>query len=189
MKLTKTFVKNVYRKGVAVIPNPGQHEFCVGCKNEGNCPETAEVIRVIEHEGIRYGVILLVAYTQTQKEKLLNNTSELLEFISEMTNLIYDEILLQKSLVKEKLVKRQLETTMDFFDAGIITIDQHGRITQINHQARAILGIGDSGGNGQLLSALFPGKLVKQLINEGKKVTKCEVQTAKLKKNPLYGFG
>ena len=176
------FVRQVYRKGVAVIPNPGMHKFCVGCKNEGQCPETAEVIRVIEHEGIRYGIILLVAYTQAQKEKLLDNTSELLEFISEMTNLIYDEILLQKSLEKEKLIKRQLETTMDFVEAGIITVDQHGKITQINNQAKKILGVERLGINGNLLTHFFPDQLVNQLINDGQKITRCEVLTVEPRK-------
>ena len=136
--VNEAFVQSVYRKGVAVIPNPGQHEFCAGCKFEGQCPETAEVLRVIEHDGKRYGVILLVAYTMSQKEKLLDNTSELLEFISEMTNLIYDEIRLQKSLETEKLVKRQLETTMEFVDTGIVTVNRAGAIKQINSKLKRI---------------------------------------------------
>jgi len=176
--VNEAFIKSVYRKGVAVIPNPGQHEFCAGCKFEGQCPETAEVLRVIEHDGKRYGVILLVAYTTSQKEKLLDNTSELLEFISEMTNLICDEIRLQKSLETEKLVKRQFETTMEFVDTGIMTVDRAGKIRQINSKAKALLGLGDRDHSGFLLSDLLPHKLVKQLIGEGVKIIRCEVQTA-----------
>ena len=176
--VNEAFIKSVYRKGVAVIPNPGQHEFCVGCKFEGQCPETAEVLRVIEYDGKRYGVILLVAYTTSQKEKLLDNTSELLEFISEMTNLIYDEIRLQKSLETEKLVKRQFETTMEFVDTGIVTVDRAGKIRQINSKAKTLLGLADRDHDGFLLSDLLPYKLVKQLIEEGVKITRCEVQTA-----------
>jgi transcriptional regulator with PAS, ATPase and Fis domain len=172
------FIKAVYRKGVAVIPNPGLHEYCVGCKYEGICPETAEVLRVIEHDGKRFGVILLVAYTTSQKEKLLDNTSELLEFISEMTNLLYDEILLQKSLQAEKLLKRQFETTMEFVDTGIITIDRKGHIKQINSKAKKILCLSNSEHQGLLLKELLPDQLVDQLINKGSKIRRCEVQIA-----------
>ncbi|MFV0436409.1 MAG: sigma-54 interaction domain-containing protein [Desulfopila sp.] len=175
--VNETFVNNVYRKGVAVIPNPGQHEFCTGCKYEGNCPETAEVLRVIEHDGQRYGVILLVAYTASQKEKLLNNTGELLEFISEMTNLIYNEILLQKSFATEKLMKRQLETTMDFVDTGIITVNEKGLVKQINNKARVLTGTKPNSNKGKLINHLLPKPLVDQLLLEGKKITRCEVDT------------
>jgi len=176
--VNESFIKSVYRIGVAVIPNPGQHEFCIGCKYEGKCPETAEVLRVIEHDGKRYGVMLLVAYTTSQKEKLLDHTGELLEFISEMTNLICDEIRLQKSLETEKLVKRQLETTMEFVDTGIVTVDRTGRIKQINSKAKTILGLVDQEHDGFMLSDLLPSRLVKQLIEKGVKITRCEVQTA-----------
>jgi len=175
--VNKEFVKAVYRKGVAVIPNPGMHEFCTGCKYEGKCPETAEVIRVIEKDGVRYGIILLVAYTQSQKESLLDNTSVLLEFISEMTNLIYDEILLQKSFERTTLMKRQLETTIDFVDAGILTVDRHGLITQINSHAKGIFGVSQLHENNTHLRSFLPEKLVHQLISEGKKITRCEVKT------------
>lgn len=176
-EVNPTFLKNVYRKGVAVIPNPGMHEFCVGCKYEGNCPETAEVLRVIEHDGKRYGVILLVAYTASQKEKLLNSTGELIEFISEMTNLIYNEILLQKTFEAEKLMKHQLETTMNFVDTGIITVNQNGRVRQINNKARELTGAKPKGNKGVLINHLLPKTLVHQLLREGKKITRCEVDT------------
>lgn len=176
-EVNQTFIKNVYRKGVAVIPNPGMHDFCVGCKYEGNCPETAEVLRVIEHDGTRYGVILLVAYTASQKEKLLNSTGELLEFISEMTNLIYNEILLQKTFETEKLMKRQLETTMNFVDTGIITVNQQGRVLQINNKAKELTGAKPKNNKGVLINHLLPRTLVDQLLIEGKKITRCEVDT------------
>ena len=170
------FIRNVYRIGSAVITNPGHHEFCRGCSYEGNCPETAEVLKVIEQDGIRYGVLLMVAYTQAQKEKILINTGELLEFIGSMASLIYDEIRLQKSLTKETIVKQQLETTINSVDQGIITIDQKGQITQINRQAETILNIRD----GQLSARLqdyLPELLFSQVIQKGLKLENCEVQT------------
>lgn len=176
--INRNFIRQVYRKGTAVITNPGSHDFCRGCKNEGNCPETAEVLRVIEQDGKRYGVLLMVAYTSAQKEKFLNNTSELLEFIGEMSNLIYDEIRLQKSLEKEKLVKRQLETTVNFVDDGIITIDRQGFITQMNNQAKTILGIGNQATSGMLSKNILPEPIIDQLLKDGKDIKRCELKTA-----------
>ena len=177
--INQKFVRGIYHKGMAVITNPGHHELCRGCRNEGHCPETAEVLRVIEQDGRRYGVLLMVAYTQAQKEKILNNTAGLLEFIGEMANLICDEIRLQQSLEKEKLVKRQLETTVNFVDGGIITIDRRGRITQINGQAKIILGLRSQKAEQKHLSDFLPEQLIRQLIDEGRQVKRCEIQAVK----------
>lgn len=177
--INQQFIRGVYRKGTLVIPNPGHHELCKGCRYEGNCPETAEILRVIEQDGKRYGVLLMVAYTQAQKEKFLNNTSELLEFIGEMANLIYDEIRLQQSLEKEKIIQRQLKTTINFMDTGIITIDRHGLITQINNQAKSILCMGNQQINQQHLKTFLPEQLIHQLIYEGLPIKRCEIQRLK----------
>ncbi len=181
--INEKFIRGIYRKGMAVITNPGHHELCKGCYYEGNCPETAEVLRVIEQDGKRYGVLLMVAYTQTQKEKFLSNTGELLEFIGEMANLICDEIRLQKSLEEEKYIKRQLETTINFVDDGIITIDHQGHITQINNKAKNILGIVANRMTTNLnIRNYLPEQLLYPLIREGKKIKRCEIQIVKPRK-------
>lgn len=178
--INQKFIRGVfYRKGTLVIPNPGHHEFCMGCRYEGNCPETAEILRVIEQDGKRYGVLLMVAYTQAQKEKFLNNTSELLEFIGEMANLIYDEIRLHQSLEKEKIIQRQLKATINFMDNGIITIDRDGFITQINNQAKTILCMDNQQTDQQSLKNFLPEQLIHQLIDEGRPIKRCEIQTLK----------
>jgi len=177
--INQNFVRGVYRKGMLLIPNPGHHELCKGCHYEGNCPETAEILRVIEQKGVRYGVLLMVAYTQVQKEKFLNNTGELLEFIGEMANLVYDEIRLKQSLEKEKIIRQQLNATINFMDNGIIAIDHHGLITQINTQATAILGLNNQHVEMQSLKGYLPEQLITQLITEGTPIKRCEVQITK----------
>ncbi len=172
------FIRHVYRIGTAVITNPGDHEFCRGCSYEGNCPETAEVIKVIEQDGTRYGVLLMVAYTRAQKEKILNQTSELLAFIGSMASLIFGEIQLQKSLKKESIVKQQLETTINSVDHGIIAIDKSGCITQINRQAKLILHIsGKELANARHLRHYLPYQLIRQALQQGLKLEQCEFHT------------
>ena len=194
--LNKNFIRGVYRKGTLVIPNPGHHELCQGCRYLGNCPETAEILTVIEKKGIRYGVLLLVAYTQAQKEKFLNNISELLEFIGEMANLIYDEIQLQQSLEKEKITQQHLKATINFMDNGIITVDRKGLITQINKQASTMLRLGNRQVEQHPLKNYLPKQLITQLLEEGHPVKRCEIKTVKprsihclLSANPIVVSG
>ncbi len=175
--INEKFIKEVYRKGFAVIPNPGEHEFCEGCRLFGKCPETAEVVWVIESEGIRYGVMLLVAYTNGQKEKLLNNTREILDFISEMTKLIKNELLLQESLTKETLLARQFATTLDFINSGIINIDKNGIITHINQQAQSLLGMKCQQTSNCQIHEYLPEILVRQILEGNVSLKNCEVKT------------
>ena len=137
--INQNFVAGVFNQEVFVLPNPGYNKLCAGCRYEGNCPETAEVLRVIRYNQEIIGVILMIAYTQSQKEKLLNHTAELLEFIGDMANLLCNEIKLKEIIEKEKVLKSHLETTINFANNGMITITETGIITQINDRAAQTL--------------------------------------------------
>lgn len=62
--MNRNFLRQVLEKDLVVVPNPGFHFLCKGCENEGNCPETSEVLRTIQYEGQTIGVIILITYTQ-----------------------------------------------------------------------------------------------------------------------------
>ena len=174
--INQSFIVNgVYEKGTMVLPNPGHNALCAGCRYQGNCPETAEVLRTIRYEGEIIGVILMVTYTQAQKEKLLGNTAALLEFIGEMAKLICNEIKLQETIEKEKIVRRQLETTINFVNNGIIAIDREGRVTQINKRSLEILGIGRRSPKGMTIQDVLPRYVFDLLIGQGQTIKRMEI--------------
>lgn len=173
--INKSFVRKVYETGSSVIPNPGHHEFCKGCKYESNCPETAEVIRTMKYDGEIIGVILMVTYTQSQKERILANTEVLLEFIGEMANLICKNIRLGEAMANEKLVTKQLQTTMDFLDDGIIMVDRYGTITQSNKSAQKMAGINKKDWINHSIREFLPFQVYDFLINQGRTLKRLEV--------------
>ena len=158
-KTNKNYLERVFQRDVAIVSNPGFSELCKGCEFEGNCPETAEVDRTIRYKDQIIGVISMITYTQAGREKLLNNTSELLEFLGEMANLLCNEIRLNETLAKETITKRHLETTVNFINNGIITIDERGKINQINDQAANILKINKKLVMGRNLQNFLPFQL------------------------------
>jgi len=172
------FVKQILDKEAIIVPNPGHNKLCTGCPNEGNCPETAEVLRTISYNGTTIGVILMVAYTETQKERLLSNTSGLLEFIKELANLLCNEIMLQEVIAEEMEIKSHLETTINFMDTGIITINKNSTITQINARAAKVLKLNRSSGLGKDLDAVLPYHTFSSLLEEGKAVRGREIMTS-----------
>jgi len=167
IKMNKTYLKKVYEKGIVVLSNPGYHEFCKGCECEGKCPQTAEVDHTIVFEGEIIGVILMVAYTSEQRDRLLNHTNELLEFLGEMANLLCNEIKLQELLRQETMLKSHLETTINFVDSGIITTNRVGSIAQINSQAAKILNVKKSHALGMNLQDILSDDGIKQLLDKG----------------------
>lgn len=173
--INRNFVKGVFKKGVMVLPNPGYNELCRGCHYQGNCPETAEVLHTIMYDGAVIGVILMVAYTRAQKEKLLNNTSELLEFLGKMANLIANEIKLQKTLEQEKVIKSHLETTVNLIDNGIVTINREGVIKQINAKARKLLKAEKKDVLGIMLQRYLPAQYLRPVIARGESIKRREI--------------
>lgn len=176
--INKDFVAGVYERNIVVLPNPGFNELCTGCKYEGNCPETAEVLSTIKYEGDIIGVILLVAYTQTQKEKLLNNTNELLNFLAQMAKMLCDKIKLNEILEEEIVMKQRLETTIKFSDNGIISIDKDGSVNQINDRAAEILKQKKDALLRRNLSDFLPYSYFSQLIENGQTIKSQEVMIA-----------
>ena len=181
--INKSFVQKVNETGSSVIPNPGHHEFCKGCKYENNCPETAEVIRTMKYDGEIIGVILMVTYTQAQKERILANTEVLLEFIGEMADLICKDIKLGEAMANEKLVTKQLQTTMDFLDDGIIMVDRYGTITQSNKTAQKMADINQKDWINHSIREFLPFQVYDFLINQGRSLKRLEVSA----QNPEKG--
>lgn len=174
-KTNKNYLRGVFKRDVVIVSNPGINELCKGCECEGNCPETAEVDRTIRYNDQIIGVITMVVYTQAGREKLLNNTSELLEFLGEMANLLCNEIRLYEALEKETVVKRHLETTVNFINDGIITIDEKGKINQINDQAANILKINKKLVMGRRLQNFLPFNYIFPILNDRKPIRGQEI--------------
>lgn len=176
--MNKTFLEGVFARGTVVVPNPGHNELCAGCRYQGNCPETAEVHHTIRYNDKNIGVLFLVAYTQAQREILLNNTTGLLEFIGQMASLLCNEIRLQEMLEKEKVIKSQMESTIDFVDNGIITVNREGGITQINARAANILKVERSTVLGSKLESFLPYHHYAALIEHGQPIRGREIMTS-----------
>jgi len=173
--INKKFVKNVIVRDVFVLPNPGHNRFCAGCHYEGNCPETAEVLRTIRYAGEIIGVMLMVAYTQAQKDKILNNTVELLEFLKEMANLVCNEIRLRETLEQEKVIRQHLETTINFADDGIVAINRNGEIIQLNNRAAEILKVDREKAMGLELQHVIPYDIFGDVVEKGRHLRRQEV--------------
>ena len=176
--INEKFMEHVFKKPTFILPNPGFHEACQGCRYEGNCPETAEIHHTIAHKGHTLGVIFMVAYTAKQREDLLNNAKGVVEFLGEMAGLICSRIRLLESSEREQVAKKQLDVTINFIDSGIIAVDNAGRITQVNPRALECLRISQEGAIGGRLKDFIPEYTFDPVLKQGLKIRNIEVLTS-----------
>ena len=163
-RVNHDFVKGAIKKKVVILSNPGFNELCQGCPNQGKCPETAEIVRTIEFDNEIIGIIVMVAYTQAQKDRLLGNTAALLDFLGEMASLVSNEIRLTRLLSQEQIMKNQYDAVMNFMDTGILVIDPKGAIRQANQHAMDILRLPGTYAKKPVKGLFFPRRIFPSFL-------------------------
>lgn len=121
------------------IEDPRNCSLCDTCSDKERCTESAEVCCPIIVEGKAIGVLGLVAFEESQREELIFNKKELMEFLNQMTDLISSRVIEGEMLLRNKFLRKQLETTIDTIDEGIIATNKDGLITHCNYSAKRIL--------------------------------------------------
>lgn len=118
-----------------IIENPRQHFTCLKCENVENCKEFAEVCCPIHVGSVTVGVIGLIAFEEEQKNAIINNQVNLMNFLNRMADLISSKLLEQENTEQIKLLASELEIVLDSVDRGIIAADHKGNIIHYNSKA------------------------------------------------------
>lgn len=166
----KPFIDAVMTEKTVICNSPGHFVHCRGCRLEGKCPETAEVLCAIEMDDRVIGVISMVAFDEEQRYRLLGKKETLLEFIHEMAQMLVSKIREQAHIEWVKQFNSLIETTLNSINDGIITFDNSGRITHANLVASQLLKVS----NNQLLSCsidqIVTGKNLVEFISAGNNI-------------------
>ncbi len=130
-------VYKVERDGVRIsIFQPGKDEACKNCKIINTCGSTARMISPILVSDKVEGFLVIDAYNEEQRKRLLLAEKEYLDFISNMSDLIANKIVLDKAL-------SNLSAIINSVNEGIIAIDDSAAITLWNEYARTCLNVSD----------------------------------------------
>ncbi len=166
----KPFIDAVMTEKTVVCKSPGHFIYCQGCRLEGQCPETAEVLCAIEMDGTVIGVISMVAFDEEQRYRLIGKIDPLLEFIHEMAQMLVSKIREKEHTEWVKQINSLIETTLDSINDGIITFDNTGKITHANKVASQLLKVS----NDKLLSCfidqIVTGKNIVEFIQAGNSI-------------------
>lgn len=124
-----------------IIDDPSCNDICNECSNRGDCKEFAEVCCPIISEGVTYGVIGLIAFTEEQAKVIKNNKDILMNFLGKMADLISNKIKAQVKAYELELEKKKLETLVNGIDKAIVSIDVDGNIDKYNLKFKKVFNL------------------------------------------------
>lgn len=124
-----------------VIEDPRVSEICTDCNRRDVCEEFAEVCTPIIVENEVLGIIGLIAFDREQRDSLLSNKRNLLNFLDRMAELIGTKVLEERQRKSLERNSKEISILMDYLDEAVISIDKEGKIKKYNSNADQIFGM------------------------------------------------
>ncbi len=122
--------------------------------------ELAELCCPVKYDDKVIGLIGLVAFTEDQKGKIIENKSNLFLFLNRMAYLIASKLAESKN-------KNELIATLESIHDGIISVNKELEIVSCNYMAKQLLGKYDSDILGQKLSSIWSVEETRKVIRTG----------------------
>lgn len=122
----------IARNEVVIIENPGDHEMCKNCKNEGHCPQTLEISVPFNLDDEFVGYISMVTFTEEKKLEYLAQKNDIVDFLQSNIKLMIGAAREQMALKKSTLLLKELNATMNSINTAIVDCDINGEIKYAN---------------------------------------------------------
>ncbi len=135
------FYKALNNGNEYIVESPREDEVCFDCENRNECKEYAEVCCPIFLENDVVGIIGLVAFDEFQKEGILNNKLNLLNFLKQMANLISSKLIENRQHEILLTQSKEIEVLFNYIDTAVVAIDTSGMILRYNKVAEELLNI------------------------------------------------
>jgi len=119
-----------------IIKNPKQHIACMNCSKRNNCEEYAEICSPIKVRDEVIGVIGLIAFTNEQREMIVNNDVNILVFLDKMSDLIASEMIKENSRQKLLTQSEELQFLFNSVNSAIISVDKEFNVIKYNKFAK-----------------------------------------------------
>lgn len=159
-----------------LIKDVSTSNACEKCGRRASCVELAQFCCPICLGKETIGVIGLVAFSQKQQQELVNKSEHLLKFMRKMAELVAAKVLEVEAMQRTVLLKKQLETVLNFVTEGVIAIDQQARISNLNFAAAKLLKLMDAEVIGFHISEIFPGTPLEEALRDGRGFVDREVK-------------
>jgi len=124
-----------------IVESPREEEVCQDCERKNICEEYAEVCCPIFFNEEVIGIIGLVAFDEFQRDEIINNKLNLLNFLKQMAHLISTKLIEHRQ--KEVLLtqSKQIEVLFNYIDTAVVAVDTTGQVIRSNCTAKKVLNI------------------------------------------------
>lgn len=124
-----------------IINNPGFNAICKNCSHFGNCNERGEICSPIKINDTVIGVIGLIAFDDSQKERLFNDIEANVNFLEKIADIISTKMKEYTFFSQQLLAEKKISTLFNYIDNGIIMLNQQGKCEFISSAARQMLNL------------------------------------------------
>lgn len=161
----KPSILEVIEQDEVTVLRPGQMPSCVGCRFNGNCPATLEILKRITQGSYPVGVLSFSAFSQSGRDRMAKEPEFFKKTISEFAALISNLLRSGPNEAGLDSLDAHLASLTELVPGGLLLTDRQGSIISMNEAALELL-------RGSCLKSIhdfLPGPLV-DLILEGERV-------------------
>ncbi len=164
----KTMYRDVlYNAKEYIIPDVKKSHECQRCDKFTVCPTRAQLCCPILSGNEVIGVLALIAFSSEQQKEITDKGQQLMNFIRKMADLMSSKVAEQESVKRLIVLKKQLETVINFIAEGVLAVDQTGIIISINFTAEKMLHVRASDILGFHINEVLPGSPVTEVLRNG----------------------
>jgi transcriptional regulator with PAS, ATPase and Fis domain len=118
-----------------VIEEPGKHMLCTLCSKHEICAEKMEICTPIKVKNEIIGVIGLICFDEEQKQHLIEDLNFYQLFILQIAEFISAKAYEHQESERNQLIMKLLLQIINSVDKGVLVLNQHNQIIQINNSA------------------------------------------------------
>lgn len=132
---------NCMRTGkTQIIDIPGKNEICLKyCSHTADCKETFHMSTPIMDKGNPIGAICFTCYNKKQREHALKNKDSFQKFLQQFADLIALKAVEKRELQRDTAMRELLKTIVNHLDAGVLVLNSHGHVIELNDMCCKIL--------------------------------------------------
>ena len=135
----KPSVQEVLESSEITVVDPGNMPSCQGCRFNGRCPATLELLKRILVDGRSVGVLAFSAFSQDDHDRLFGNMEYYKRSLSDFADLIATILKGAEGIQTSAGVNPFLDAMTALMPDGFLVTDRAGNIIDINRPALEML--------------------------------------------------
>ena len=174
----KPSILEVIEKDEVTVLNPGNMPSCIGCRFNGHCPATLEILKRITLADYPVGVLSFSAFSKIDHDRLERESEFFKQVINDFVELISHLLRGTAGDGGSGTFDSQLSALTELVPDGFLITDRLGNIVNMNGVALGML----SGSCLKSIGDFLPRDLVGMILEEGR----AEEQTVTLDKENSF---